>query len=65
MTSTRRERHFMKHARELEKIIKGDIKSFNELMSKDKSFKREVRNAKRQLKLIRKLIYIRKSSYTL
>lgn len=65
MVSREIEEKFEKHCNELRAIIEQDIESLWNLMRKDKAFKKEWKNAKKQLDLLETLIKVRKKSYTL
>jgi len=65
MVSREIEEKFEKHCNELRAIIEVDIKSFWKLMHNNRSFKKEWKNAKKQLDLLETLIKVRKKSYTI
>ena len=65
MTSKEVEDRFEAHCSELRKIIEQDIDSYWNLMKEDRGFKKNLRNAERQLKKLNKLIATRKKGQTI
>ena len=65
MVSRETEEKFKQHCDEIRKIIEEDIEMFHKLMRERRSFKKEYKNAKKQMDLLEKLIEKRKDSYTI